>query len=103
MSIANPLTASSDIQIAFIEKTEGIIKGSPLKPDLGAYARDVVNISTLGVERQQKEIQIEATRQIDNIANEVIRVSSSIGKARAIGNLTHSQATTLYKQISNLL
>jgi len=103
MSIANPLTASSEIQVAFIGKTEGRAKEIPLKPDLGPYARDVVNISTLGIEKQQKEIQVEATRQIDNIANEVIRLSSSIGKARSVGNLTHSQATTLYKQIANLL
>jgi len=103
MSIANPLTAGSEIQTALIAKPAEIVKEKPLKPELGVYTSDVVKISNLGIEKQQKEAQVEATRQIDNIANEVIRVSSSIGKAKAVGNLTHSQATTLYKQIANLL
>jgi hypothetical protein len=101
MSIANPLTASSVIQRAYIPQK--ISKETPLKPDLGVYAKDIVEISKLGLEKQQNETQVEASRDIDAIANEVIKISSSIGKARAVGNLTHSQATNLYNKISGLL
>jgi len=103
MSIANPLTASSAIQHAFIPKQLELDKETPLKPDLGVYAKDVVEISKLGLEKQQKETQVNASRSIEDIANEVIKISSSIGKARAVGNLTHNQATNLYNKISNLL
>lgn len=103
MSIANPLTVNSAIQRTFTPRSLEDEKERPLKPDLGVYAKDVVQISNLGIEKQQKDTQIEATRKIDDIANEVIRVSSTIGKAKAIGNLTHSQATNLYNKIANLL
>jgi len=103
MSIANPLTASSAIQRAFIPKSEEISKEKPLKPDLGVYAKDIVEISKLGLEKQQKEVQVEASRKIEDIANEVIRISSTIGRARSVGSLTTSQASTLYNKIVNLL
>jgi len=103
MSVMNPLTASSDIARAVTNKNPNLAKPSPLKPPLGVFADDVVKISTLGLEKQQKEMQIETSSKISDIANEVIRVSSSIGRAKAIGNLTNSQATDLYDKISNLL
>ena len=103
MSIANPLTASSVIQRAFIPKSEEFSKEKPLKPDLGVFESDVVKISLLGLEKQQKETQVEASRKIEDIANEVIRVSSTIGRARSVGNLTNSQATSLYNKIAGLL
>lgn len=103
MSIANPLTASSVIQLAFMPKSEGFSKEKPLKPDLGVFESDVVKISLLGLEKQQKETQVEASRKIEDIANEVIRVSSTIGRARSVGNLTNSQATSLYNKIASLL
>lgn len=103
MSISNPLTASSSIQRSFREKPEGIIKEKPLKPDLGVYSKDVVEISKLGLEKQQKETQVEATRKIEDIASEVIRISSTIGKAHSVGNLTNNQATNLYNKIATLL
>jgi len=103
MSISNPLTASSSIQRSFRGKSETISKEKPLKPDLGVYSKDVVEISKLGLEKQQKEIQIEASREIEDIANEVIRISSSIGRARSVGNLTNNQATNLYNKIATLL
>ena len=67
MSIANPLTASSVIQRTFISKSEEISKEKPLKPDLGVYAKGVVAISKLGLERQQRETQIEASRSSEGI------------------------------------
>ncbi|ALO34273.1 hypothetical protein CMT41_05665 [Colwellia sp. MT41] len=103
MSIANPLTASSIIQRAAKPKITEEIKKNPLKPDLGVYAKDVVNISKLGLEKQQKATQIEASRTIEDLANKVIRISSTIGRARSVGNLTNSQATSLYNKIAALL
>ncbi len=103
MSIASPLTAGSAIQQAFTPKDEANNKQSPLKPDLGVYARDIVEISRIGLEKQQKETQVEALRKIEDIASKVIRVSSTIGKATAVGSLTHTQATNLYNKIAALL
>ncbi len=103
MSIATPLTASSVIQRAFVPRSEKISKERPLKPDLGVYAKDVVEISKLGVEKQQKAAQVEASRKIEGIADEVVRVSSTIGRARSVGSLTNSQASALYNKIANLL
>lgn len=103
MSIANPLTASSVITRSFIAKEGEFNKEKTLTPDLGVFVKDVVKISSLGLEQQQREAKVESTRTIDGIANDVIRISSTIGKARSLGNLTNSQATTLYNKIAALL
>jgi len=67
------------------------------------YSQDIVEISKLGLEKQQKETQIDAANVIKDVANEVIKISSTIGKAKALGNLTNSQATDLYNKIAQLL
>jgi hypothetical protein len=85
MSVANPLTASGDIARSLGSKSASITKGRPLKPDLGVFASNVVKISKLGIEKQQKETQVESTRKIEEIAIEVIRSSSNIGKAHSVG------------------
>jgi hypothetical protein len=103
MSTANPLTASSDIPRSFGSRIEAIGKEKPLKPDLGVFSTDVVEISRLGIEKQQKEKQVEASRVIEDIASEVVRISSSIGRARSVGNLTNNQATNLYNKIASLI
>ena len=103
MSIATPLTASSDIARSFSSTITIFEKEKALKPDLGVFSTDVVEISRLGIEKEQKETQVEATRKIENIASEVVRISSSIGRAQSIGNLTNSQAINLYNEIAALL
>ena len=103
MSVSNPLTASSDISRRLAFNAEPTTKEKPLKPDLGVFSKDIVDISQLGLEKQQKEAQVEASRKIEDIANEVIRVSSTIGRAQSIGNLTNSQATNLYRKIAALM
>jgi len=103
MSIASPLTASSDIQRSVRLNESSATIEKPLKPDLGVFSDDVVKISQLGIEKQQKETQTEATRKIEDIADEVIKISTTIGRARSVGNLTNSQATKLYNKIANLL
>ncbi len=103
MSIANPLTASSVIpQASKILITEGT-KEKALKPDLAVFSQDVLEISTLGIEKLQKETQLAASKKIEDIANDVIRVSSTIGRAKFVGTLTNSQATNLYNKIASLL
>tara|TARA_B100000809_G_scaffold258062_1_gene300657 strand:+ start:103 stop:414 length:312 start_codon:yes stop_codon:yes gene_type:complete len=103
MSIAIPLTASSVIQLSIISTSAEISKDKLLKSDLGIYAKDIVAISRLGIEKHQKEEQVEATRKIEEIPSEVIRISSTIGRANIIGNLTNNQATNLYHKIATLL
>ncbi len=103
MSVITPLTVKNDIARTFTQSNLSSIKEPPLKPPLGDFALDIINISSLGLEKQQKEIEIDASRKIENIANEVIRVSSTIGRARSIGNLTSKQASELYKKIANLI
>ncbi|MEW6994587.1 hypothetical protein AADZ84_10025 [Colwelliaceae bacterium MEBiC 14330] len=103
MSIANPLTASSVIaqakKISIIEGT----KEKVVKPDLAVFSQDVLEISALGIEKLQKESQVAASKQIEDIANDVIRVSSTIGRGQTVGNLTNSQATSLYNKIASFL
>ncbi|MGL1958636.1 MAG: hypothetical protein OCD00_15120 [Colwellia sp.] len=105
MSSANLLTAASDIQRALIPRPNhnNISKEKALKPDFGEFEKDMLNISTLAQEKLQKEKQVQTNQKIDNIANEVIRISSSIGKARSTGGLTSNQATELYNKIASLL
>lgn len=105
MLSSNPLTASTDIQktaAAFAEPSE-VTGVTVSKKNLGEFADDILNISTLGHEKQRKEAQLQASQEINDIANDVIRVSSSIGRARTLGNLTNSQATNLYNKIAALL
>jgi hypothetical protein len=102
---SNPLTASVDIQKTasqFKPLTEAK-NSTDNEKKLGEFADDILNISALGQEKQRKEIQLQASQEIKDIANDVIRVSSSIGRARTLGNLTNSQATTLYNKIAALL
>jgi hypothetical protein len=105
MSTAYPLTASSDIQRAASFATANKTKDTRVqdKSSFGVYTDDVVVISKLGLEKQQKSQQIETSRNIDDIANEVIRVSSTIGKSRSAGRLTQNQAVELYNKIASLL
>ena len=74
-------------------------KVEPLKPNLG----DLVEISKLATEKQQQAIQLETSKQIKEIAIDVVRVSSTIGRARSSDGLTNSQATDLYQKIAKLL
>jgi len=102
---SNPLTASIDIQktaVAF-EQSSKVTGKAVSQKNLGEFADDILNISTLAHEKQQAEVQLHASQEINEIANDVIRVSSSIGRARTLGSLTNSQATSLYNKIAALL
>jgi len=104
MSIANPLTAGTEIQRVATASPEPVkAAGSPEK-SFGVFAEDVLEISNAARDKLQKENQLEAAnRQIEKIAKEFIRVTSSIGKSEIANNLSHQQATTLYKAIAALL
>ncbi len=105
MSTAFPLTASSDIQRGdrFSLFNQNNTTSKQEKTLFGVYTDDIVEISKLGLEKQQKAKQIETSKEIDDIANEVIRISSTIGKSRSAGSLTQSQAVKLYNKIASLL
>lgn len=103
MSISTPLTASSAILYASRASNNYNATDKPLEPNLGHFEKDIVEISKLGIEKQQTEAHLEATKEIEDVASEVIKISSTIGKAESVGYLTNSQATALYNKISSLL
>jgi hypothetical protein len=106
MSIANPLTASPSLQ----PKVSGKVAAAQSAPtektskiSVGVYTDDLLELSTLGLEKQQKETQVAAAKKIDGIANDVVSISSTIGRLRSVDELSHSQATQLYNKIASLL
>jgi hypothetical protein len=105
MLASNPLTTSIDIQksASSLKPSAEVTSTKVSKANLGEFADDILIISTLGHEKQRKETQLQTSQEINNIANDVIRVSSSIGRSRTSGNLTNSQATSLYQKIAALL
>jgi len=103
MSIANPLTASNAITRVKPPTITASAKPNPISPDLGVFSDDILDISTKGLEKQQAETQINASQEISNIESDVVRVSSSIGRAKSLGNLSSEQAAALYKKIASLL
>ncbi|MBA6354505.1 MULTISPECIES: hypothetical protein [unclassified Colwellia] len=52
MSVANPLTASSNISLSIMSNASPAIKEKPLKPGLGVFTKDIVEISQLSLEQQ---------------------------------------------------
>ena len=105
MLASSPLIASIDIQksASSFKPSAEVTNTKVSKTNLGEFADDILNISTLGHEKQRIETQLQTSQEINDIANDVIRVSSSIGRARTSGNLTNSQATSLYQKIAALL
>jgi len=104
MHSISPLNTNTVIiQQALIEKTSILNEESAEvnsgTPDLG----DLVEISKLATEKQQQSVEIETSKQIKEIAIDVVNVSSTIGRARSSNNLTTSQATELYQKIAKLL
>ena len=104
MPSTNPNNANSSIiQHGLNAKTSRLDAGSTNvtigKPDLS----DLVVISKIATEKQQQNTQLEASKQIKDIAVDVVKVSSTIGKARSSNHLTNSQAIELYQKIAKLL
>ncbi|WP_170246333.1 hypothetical protein [Colwellia hornerae] len=52
MSIANLLSASSDISQIFATRVKALEKEITLKPDLGVFSAVFVEISKLGIDKQ---------------------------------------------------
>ena len=102
-TVGSVATNNVIIQHSFEEKTSSLndisTKKEPLKPNLA----DLVEISKLAIDKQQQAVQIEASKQIEEIAIDVVNVSSTIGKARSSNSLTNTQATELYQKIAKLL
>ncbi len=103
MTTVPPLTASVDIAKANKSPADSSVAKPFLAAEFGSFAKDVVDISNLAIEKQQQESQLQTTKEIEDIANDVIRVTSTIGRAKSVGNLTNTQATELYNKISSLL
>lgn len=103
MSIATPLTASSDIARVTPPSLNQNASEPTLAANLGVFKDDILEISTQAREKQAKETQLQTETEIEQIADEVVRVSSTIGRARSSGSLTAEQATALYSKIASLL
>lgn len=104
MPTTSPVNAYSNIIQQGLSIKTSVLNAKPTeiklgKPDLS----DLVVISKIATEKQQQSTQLEASKQIKEIAIDVVKISSTIGKARSSNNLTNSQATDLYQQIAKLL
>ena len=64
---------------------------------------DVVDISSLGIERSDKDRESQATKDIEQIDNEAVSINSTIGRSKSTNNLNHIQAKELYNKIASLL
>ena len=98
MSIALPLTAGSEIQKANALQKQ--INSESTSSRFGAFSDDIIKISELGLKKQLSE---KLSEPEVNTSNESVRVSSTIGKSQSVSNLTHTQATQLYKDIAAIL
>lgn len=76
---------------------------TPIKQDNGEFSDTVIEISEIAMSLQQSETQKTTSKEIEKIADEVVRVSSTIGRARSQGNLSAEQAAALYSKIAQLL
>jgi hypothetical protein len=108
MEIVMPMTNqvntnTSIIQYGLSAKASGLnteqIRLQPLTPAIS----DLVEISKLATEKQQQATQLDASKQIKEVAIDVVKISTTIGKARSSNNLTNSQAIELYQKIAKLL
>jgi hypothetical protein len=100
MAGINPLTASNDISLVSLGQNDSVDNKSQQSP-FGEFSQDIVSISKLARQQQQTEQNTEAN--INAIARDAVRVTSTIGQAKASGNLTQAQAEALYKKIAALL
>lgn len=103
MSIATPLTASNDISRVSPPSINKNQEEPSLALNFGVFKDDVLELSQQAIEKQKNETAQKTEAKIDEIANEVVRVSSTIGRARTSGNLTAEQAAALYKKIASLM
>ncbi len=115
MSIANPLTVSTEIQKANVvvnnttESNQTATNSSLNK--FGDFSQDIVNISTTAREKQQAEQVVNSSstssestsKKTDEKRNDSVEVSNSLGKSKAAGNLTRDRASALYNAIAALL
>jgi len=103
MSIVNPLTVNSDIARANSASNSLPMINTEIKSSYNEFNGDTVEISSLGSKRLQEDKQSQTTRKIEDVANEAISLSSTIGRIDFTGNLNHAQAKELYNKIASLL
>ena len=104
MPMTSPVNANTsiiqhDLSVKASALNTEPMKLKPLKPDLS----NLVEISKIATEKQQQTTQLEAIKQIKEIAIDVVKVSSIIGNTRSSNDLTNSQAIELYQKIARLL
>jgi len=97
-TIIEPFSATSTVEKKSSELLTSNSASNELKPDTVTISNDA---------KQQLDLSgstyAQTNRSIDQIANEVVRVSSSIGQAQSQGNLNAEEANKLYHEIAALL
>ena len=97
-TIIEPFSATSTVEKKSSEFLTSNSASNELKPDTVTISNDA---------KQQLDLSgstyAQTNRSIDQIANEVVRVSSSIGQAQSQGNLNAEEANKLYHEIAALL
>ena len=107
MSIANPLTAGTEIAINSIRVAQDRVSPPSPGPD-NSFKSDIFTISRAAVEKRQRSAEInsaiEPRSQVsDKPARDSVSVSTSAGRSRTSGNLTRQKAIALYQKIVGLL
>jgi hypothetical protein len=104
MPMTNQVNANTSIiQQGLNAKASGLNTEQIRFQPLAKAISDLVEISKLATEKQQQATQLDASKQIKEVAIDVVKISTTIGKARSSNNLTNSQAIELYQKIAKLL
>ncbi len=105
MPVRAPVTAGVEINTAFVNRLsqqDEATKQAAADEKSGYLPEDSLDISKRARSKQQ-QTELDTKSDIEGIAQDVIRVSSTIGKAKSAGNLSAEQAAKLYKEIAALL
>ncbi len=104
MPTTNPVNTNSTIIQHGLNMKTSTLNAEPTSVKTGAPdLSDLVEISKLATERQQQKTQLETSKRIKEVAVDVVKISSTIGKAQSSNNLTNNQAIELYQKIAKLL
>lgn len=87
-----------------IQARQSALSGSQTRPNPGAgLARDLESSVQQSKQQQMISSLPEDQPQKEEIKQDSIRVTSTIGKAASSGSLSREEAVAIYREIANLL
>ena len=95
-------TLEQNIDIAPRRFNIKVDNSNPIAPTKPSFS-EVVDISETAVEKYNQSQAFDNNKVKDKIAEDIIRVTSTIGRSGSARNLTNNQATAIYQQIEKLL